>query len=140
MKKFSTSINGYNKQEVNEFVNLVAKEYEAMLNHLKEANDQNKRLLDEIEKYKDMQSSFNKAILAAEDASSQMRKMAKNEAKLIIDEAKKNASRIINESLLRADKIQSDSEELRRRTEILKRKIRQSIELELEAIENIGEM
>ena len=35
MKKFSTSINGYHKNEVNAFVNEVAKEYENMLNNLK---------------------------------------------------------------------------------------------------------
>ena len=35
MKKFSTSIYGYNKSEVNYFVNEVANEYESMLDNLK---------------------------------------------------------------------------------------------------------
>ncbi len=139
MKKFGTSLYGYNKEDVNTFVKEIAKEYENMLNNLKEVNEENKRLIEQIEKYKDMQSSFNKAILVAEDASNQIKKLAKDEYKQIVDEAKKNASRIVNEALIRADKIERDSEELRRRTALFKRKLRQAIESELEAIEDIGE-
>lgn len=139
MKKFSTSLKGYNKVEVNNFVSEVVKEYENMLNNLKKINEENQRLLTEIERYKDMQGSFNKAILVAEDASNQIKKMAKDEYKSIIDEAKKNASRIVNEALLKANRIENDSEELRRRTIMFKRKLRQAIESELEAIEDIGE-
>ena len=139
MKKFSTSINGYNKIEVNNFVSEVVREYENILNNMKKINEDNQRLLQEIERYKDMQGSFNKAILVAEDASNQIKKMAKDEYKSIIDEAKKNASRIVNEALLKANRIENDSEELRRRTIMFKRKLRQAIESELEAIEDIGE-
>ena len=139
MKKFGTSLYGYNKQDVNNFVSDVIKEYESMLNNLKQANEENKRLIVEIEKYKDMQGSFNKAVLVAEDASNQIKKMAKDEYKQIVEDAKKNASRIVNDALLRAEKIERDSEELRRKTIILKRRLRQEIESSLESIENIGE-
>ena len=37
-----------------------------MLNNLKSVNEDNKRLLAENERYKDMQGSFNKAILVQE--------------------------------------------------------------------------
>ena len=139
MKKFRTSFNGYNKEDVNDFVSEVAKEYESMYTKLKFLNEENARLHDEVEHYKDMQGSFNKAILVAQDASSQIKKMAKDEYKTIIDDAKKNASRIVNEALIKANKIESDSEELKRKTAIFKRKLRQAIESELEAIEDIGE-
>ena len=136
---FIVSLNGYNKQEVRNFVSEVAREYEAMLNNLKDLDNQNKQLMQEVERYKDMQGSFNKAILVAEDASTKIKKMAKEEYRAIVEEAKKNASRIVNEALLKANKIENDSEELRRRTALFKRKLRQAIESELEAIEDIGE-
>ena len=139
MKKFGTSLYGYNKEDVNNFVAEVIKEYESMLNNLKTANEENKKLINEIEHYKDMQGSFNKAILVAQDASSQIKKMAKDEYKTIVEDAKKNASRIVNDALLRAEKIERDSEELRRKTIILKRRLRQEIEASLESIEDIGE-
>ncbi|MBE6161539.1 MAG: DivIVA domain-containing protein [Firmicutes bacterium] len=139
MKKFGTSLYGYNKEDVNNFVAEVIKEYESMLNNLKSANEENKKLINEIEHYKDMQGSFNKAILVAQDASTQIKKMAKDEYKTIVEDAKKNASRIVNDALLRAEKIERDSEELRRKTIILKRRLRQEIEASLESIEDIGE-
>ena len=139
MKKFGTSLYGYNKKDVNDFVAEVIQEYESMLNNLKAVNEENKRLIAENERYKDMQGSFNKAILVAEDASNQIKKMAKDEYKSIVEEAKKNASRIVNEALLRANKIESDSEDLRRKIILLKRRLRQEIETSLESIEDIGE-
>ena len=139
MKKFGTSLYGYNKKDVNDFVSEVIKEYETMLNNLKSLNEDNKRLMAENEKLKDMQGSFNKAILVAQDASNQIRKMAKDEYRSIVDEAKKNASRIVNEALVRANKIESDSEDLRRKIVLLKRRLRQEIESSLESIEDIGE-
>ncbi len=139
MKKFRTSFNGYNKYDVNEFVDEVAKEYESMLNKLRYLSEENAKLEEQVEKYKDMQGSFNKAMLVAQDASSQIKKMAKDEYNSIIDDAKKNASRIVNEALIKANKIENDSEELRRKAAIFKRKLRQAIESELEAIEDIGE-
>ena len=36
MKKFTTSFTGYSKNEVNGFINEVTKEYESMLNNLKQ--------------------------------------------------------------------------------------------------------
>ena len=139
MKKFGTSLNGYNKQDVNQFVSEVAKEFESMLNHLKELSEENEKLMQKVEKYREMRSSFNQAILAAEDASNQIKRMAKEEYRMIVDDAKKNASRIVNDALIKADKIENDSEELKRRTALFKRKLRQAIEEELEAIENILE-
>ena len=38
MEKFKTSLPGYNKEEVNRFVNDVIKEYESLLNRLKESD------------------------------------------------------------------------------------------------------
>lgn len=140
MKKFGTSLYGYNKEDVNNFVDEVIKEYESMLNNLKTANEENKKLIKEIEHYKDMQGEFNKAILVAQDASSQIKKLAKDEYRNIVEDAKKNASRIVNDALLRAEKIERDSEELRRKTIMLKRKLRQEIESSLESIEDIGEI
>ena len=40
MEKFSTSKDGYNKDEVNKFVNEVVNEYESMLNKLKQKDSE----------------------------------------------------------------------------------------------------
>lgn len=139
MKKFSTSLNGYNKQEVNQFVSNVAKEYESMLNKLKEQDEELEKLKTSITRYQDLESTLNKTILIAEDTSNQIKRMARDESKGIIEEAKRNASRIINEALLKNEEIEKNAMELQRRVVMFKRKFKQAIETELEVIDEIAD-
>lgn len=139
MKKFSTTFNGYNKQEVNQFVASVAKEYESMLNKLKEQDEEIERLKSSLTRYQDLEATLNKTILIAEDTSNQIKRMARDESKSIIDEAKRNASRIINDALLKNEEIEKNALELRRRVVSFKRKFKQAIETEVEVIDEIAD-
>ena len=113
MKKFSTSIYGYSKSEVNAFVRDVAKEYESMLNNLKQRDAEITSLKQKLVQYQNMESTLNKAIMVAEDASNQIKRMARDESKSIVDDAKRNASRIVNEALLKAEKLLNSRQRLR---------------------------
>ena len=62
MRKFSTAFNGYSKQEVNEFVANVAKEYESMLNKLKEQDEEIEKLKNNLTRYQDLETTLNKTI------------------------------------------------------------------------------
>ena len=106
MNKFKTSLNGYNKQEVNKFVNDVSHEYESMLNNLKNRDQEIKSLKDKLVQYQNMENTLNRALLVAEDASNQIKRVARDESKSIIDDARRNASRIVNEALLKAQKLE----------------------------------
>ena len=139
MKKFSTSIYGYNKSEVNAFVAEVAKEYESMLNNLKQRDTEITALKQKLIQYQNMENTLNKALLVAEDASNQIKRMARDESKAIVDEARRNASRIVNEALLRAEKLEQDGETLRQRISAFKRRFKAIVETELDAIERIDE-
>ncbi len=139
MKTFRSSFKGYNKIEVNEFVANVAKEYESMLTKLKAQDEEIEKLKVSMQKYHNIESTLNKTILIAEDTSNQIKKMTREECKTIIDEAKKNASRIVNDALIKAEKMEQDAEELRRRVVNFKRKFKQAVENEMEIIEEIAE-
>jgi cell division initiation protein len=139
MKKFGTSFNGYNKQEVNLFVRDVTREYESMLNNLKARDQEIENLKQKLIQYQNMETTLNRALLVAEDASSQIKKMARDESKGILDDAKRNASRIVNEALMRATKLEQDAENLKRRIVVFKRKFRQAMEQEIENIDEISE-
>jgi len=139
MKKFGTSLNGYNKKEVNDFVRDVTKEYESMLNNLKARDQEIESLKQKLIQYQNMETTLNRALLVAEDASTQIKKMARDESKGILEDAKRNASRIVNEALLRATKLEQDAETLKRRIILFKHKFRQAMETELENIDEIPE-
>ena len=122
MKKFSTSLSGYNKLEVNNFVSEVTEEYENLLAKLKDQDNEIATLKEELEKYKNMESTLNRAIVVAEDASNQIKRVAREEGKGIIEDARRNASRIVNDALLKANRIESDAENLKRRVVVFKRR------------------
>ena len=96
MEKFSTSLRGYNKEEVNKFVDDCIVKVDNMLNQLKQKDLEIEALKHDLVQYKNMEATFNKAILVAEDASNQIKRMARDESSRLIDDAKKNASRIVN--------------------------------------------
>src|SRR5574344_867330 len=140
MKKFSTSFAGYDKYEVNKFIDDVTKNYESMLNRLKESDEALAKAKVELERLQNMESTLNRALIVAEDASNQIRRVAKDESRSIIDDAKKNASRIINDALIKSEQAEADAENLKRRVEIYKRRIKDAIHEQEEIIDQIGDI
>lgn len=140
MKKFTTSVNGYNKTEVNDFVSKVIKEYESILNKLKAKEQENAILQEKMKHYKGLEGNLNRALLIAENSSSEMRRLAKEEATMIIEDAKKNASRIINDSLNEAAKTDAQVTALKKQIKIYKARIKQTIEEQLIMVEDIDKV
>ena len=138
MEKFKTIPGGgYDTIEVNAFVNEVTREYENMLNKLKQKDKEIQVIKEQIEHYKGLEKSLNKAVLIAEDSSNIIRKVAHDEAKLIIEEAKKNASHIINDALIEAEKTELEADRLRRSLKIYKSRIKNTIQEQLTIVDDI---
>ena len=137
MKKFGNSFPGYNKFEVNSFVANVTKEYEQMLDSLKSRDNEILQLKKELEHFKRMESTLNRAILIAEEASQNIKKTAIEESKIVIEDAKKNASRIINNALMKAEKIEMDANNLKRQVAIYKKRYRAILEEQLDEVDKL---
>lgn len=138
MEKFRTTVgSGYDKLEVNSFVNEVTREYENMLGKLKQRDEQIKVMKEQLEHYKSLETTLNKAVLVAEDSSNIIKKVAHDEAKLIVEEAKKNASHIINDALIEAEKTELEADRLRRSLKIYKARIKSTIEEQLTIVDDI---
>ena len=60
-----------------------------------------------------------------------------DEGKIIVEEARKNASRIVNDALLRAEKIELKADILERNVRIFKRKLKLVIEQQLAVVDEI---
>jgi cell division initiation protein len=137
MKQFNTTLNGYDKLEVNAFVEEVTREYESVLEKLKSREIEIKALNDRLDYYKNLESTLNTAVLVAEDSSNQIKRIAKEEAKLIIDQAKKNASHIINDALIKAEKTEIEADQLRRSLKVYKSRIKATIEEQLTMVDDV---
>ena len=140
MEKFSTSLRGYNKEEVNKFVNDVVTEVESMLNKMKQKDKEISELTKSLEKYDNLELVLNKTILMAEDSSNQMKKLAKEEADNLINDAKKNASRIVNEALMQAEKTELESIRLKRNIITFKKKLKVLLEQQIDLADEIDKI
>ena len=157
MEKFTRDMRGYDPDEVNNFLDQVIKRVEKMISDIDnknklivDKNDEIRRLRskleetnalkEKLEQYERMESTLNRAILMAQKTSDQLKVAAHRESEIILDDAKKNASRIVNEALIRAEKIENDADMMKRNINVLKRRLKNIIESQLEIIEDIDKL
>ena len=137
MKKLDKVFRGYDKLQVQAFLDDVIKNYEMLLEKSKKTEEENRRLVDQIEYYKKIEDTMNRAIYNAENVGDQIKSSARKEAEVLVTEARHNANRIINDALLKAEKAQNHADQLKRNTNMLKRRLKQIIENQLLVIEEI---
>ena len=137
MDKFHYEANGYNKSEVNAFIERVISETEGIINKCQEQKDEIKDLKDKLENYKILEDSINKSIVNAEKTSDNIKRLAREEANVIVSDAKNNASRIVNDALIRSEKIEQQADVLEKNIKIFKRKLKIIVEQQLAVVEEI---
>lgn len=137
MKKFSYEANGYNRQEVNQFVSDVIAQTEGIIKKCRAQGDALDKLKAELEYYKKMENTLQTAILKAEETGDNIKRMAREEHEMIVRDAKNNASRIVNEALLKAEKIENNAENLEKNMKIFKRKLKVIMEQQMAVVEEI---
>ena len=137
MDKFHYEANGYNRSEVNAFIERVIRETEGIINKCQEQKDEIKDLKDKLDSYKILEDSINKSIVNAEKTSDNIKRLAREEANVIVSDAKNNASRIVNDALIRSERIEQQADVLERNIKIFKRKLKIIVEQQLAVVEEI---
>ena len=137
MEKFSYETNGYNRSEVNSFINDVIRETEGIISKVRQQSTETEELRKELEHYKKLESALNNAVMRADETGNDIKRLAREESDLIIREAKNNASRIVNEALLKAEKIENNRETLERNMKIFKRKLKLIMEQQMAVVDEI---
>ena len=154
MEKFTKTAYGYDPNEVNRFLDNIIKRVSKMVNLIKE-KDEAIRLRDQkilelqkmiaktngmrekIAQYERMESTLNKAIIMAQKTSDQIKQNAYRESEMLVENAKKNASRTVNEALMEAEKAEIEANRIRRNIIVYKRKLKDLLQAQLDMIEDI---
>lgn len=139
MVKFRTNIYGYNKSDVAKFVSEVASEYESIYEKLKNVTLEAQSLKAENEKYKNLEKTLNDTLLLAQETSANAQKAAFAQSKLIVEDAKNNASKIVNNSLLKAQNIEREAEELQRKVISYKKRFIALVESQVDEMDKFDE-
>ena len=137
MDKFNYEANGYNRAEVNKFVTDVIKETEGIINKCKDQKKEIADLKEKLSHYEDLENTLKQSLINAEKTADNVKRLAREEADIIVSDAKHNASRIVGESLLKARKIETDADTLEKNVKIFKRKLKIIVEQQMAVVEEI---
>ena len=147
MKRFSVVENGYDVDEVNRFIDIV-------IGRLEKLNAENASYVEKIDKLNEKiqnikvnnnagnvdTSKLEKAILAVQETSDKMKEVAREEARVIVEEAKNNANSIVHEALIKAEKTEQERMLLEKNIKVYKERIRSLTEAQLSLVDDLDKM
>jgi len=134
-KEFERSFRGYLVEEVNEFLDQVAKEMEQLLRENMELKEQIHQLNEKLKGYQKLEETMHNAILVAQETAEEVKQNANREADLIRREAEREAQRIIEDARYRSSKVLAEHEELFKQAQVFKMRFRSFLEAQLSALE-----
>ena len=137
MKRFSIVNNGYNIDEVNQFIDVVIKKLEKL-------SDDNTNYLNQLEDLKKQSGEGTdlkvaKALAVAQETTDKMKELAKEEARLIVEEARDNANAIVHEALVNAQKTEQEYEFLKKQCKVYRAKMESLAKAQLELCKDMEE-
>ena len=140
MKRFSIVENGYDIDEVNRFIDIV-------IGRLEKLNAENAAYVAKIDKLnlklqedRPNEEKLEKAILAVQETADRMKEVSREEAKIIIDEAKNNANSIVHEALIKAERIEHDTIILEKNMKVYKERVKSLLEAQLKIAEDLDKI
>ncbi len=98
-KKFSKQVmNGYNVEDVDDFLDELVEDYGKNYKELAEANSKIEKLMNDLEKYKNIESTLNNTLVIAQSTAEEVKSVAKQQADQIISDAKSKADEIVKQA------------------------------------------
>ncbi|MCC3380004.1 DivIVA domain-containing protein [Paenibacillus farraposensis] len=137
-KEFARRLRGYDEDQVNEFLDQVIKDYEAVIRENKELSTELLNVQEKLDHFATIEDTLSKTIIVAQEAADEVRNNAKKESQLIVKEAEKNADRIVNEALAKSRKIALEVEELKKQASIYRARFRTLVEAQLDLLSQDG--
>jgi cell division initiation protein len=135
-KEFTVKMKGYDKEQVNDFLDTITKSYEEVLRENKDLQKQLKFSEEKNQHFINLQDALNKSIVVAQDAADRLKENARKEAEIILFEAEKSADRLLHEAAGKATKINEETDIVRKESRNFKQKLQLLVESQLNLITN----
>lgn len=115
VKKFiKSAVGGYNRADVDKFMELILADYEKLYRENIALKDKTNTLSDAVDHYKSMEDTMQSTLLVAQSASEEVRNNASEKARLIVEDANKKAEDIIKNANAEMQKSAEKNEQLKR--------------------------
>jgi cell division initiation protein len=113
-KEFKSGFRGYDANQVDDFLDEVADEFERTYAENQRMSEEITTLQERLQQFEDLESSIREALVHAQQTARDLRRNAGKEAELIVREAKEQSHRILADSSSRIERVQESYEVLRK--------------------------
>lgn len=131
--------NGYDNDQVDEFLDQIIREFEVLIKESGTLKEQVELLNQRVEQYRALEETINKTLVIAQDSAEEIKANARREADLIIQEARLQAERILEAGQAKARRIMEENADLARAAQTLRVQVRALLQSQLEAIDTVND-
>jgi len=139
-KKFSKQmVNGYNVNEVDEFLDELTTEYEKLYKENASLKSSAEELNNDVGQYKNIEATLQNTLVIAQKTADEIQTVAKGQAEQIVKEAElkaKSVSEELNTQILLKEK---ELEELKKQIDVYKAKVESLLISQLELLKDINQ-
>jgi cell division initiation protein len=136
---FQRRISGYDREEVDTFLDMVAQDYEGLLRESESLREQVVRLQTRVEALASNETILQETLTTAQKLSEELKHTATREAEVMIGEAEIRGEKILDAAHRRAAKLAEDIREMKVLRTRLAAAVRAAIETHLALLEGLAE-
>ena len=108
-QKFQVTWRGFDKQEVETFLEMVSVDVETLLQESNKLKVELQKCENQLVDFRENERAIQQTIMTTQKVSDDLKRNAQREAELIISEAKVAAGKIMNDARAQAEKVLNDS-------------------------------
>ena len=139
-KKFTKQmVNGYNVDEVDEFLDEITADYEKLYKENKALKDNAEELHNDVGQYKDIESTLQNTLIIAQKTADEVQNVAKKQAEQIIKDAEYQAKTKLDEINTQLMIKEKELDELKKQFSVYKAKMESLLISQLELIKDMAE-
>ena len=110
-KTIPTKMRGYNQDEVDDFLDLVVRDYEEITQRNRELEKAVKHSEEKLEYFNELKDALNQSIIVAQDTADKVKTSASKESEVIVTSAQNKADELVATAEKRAHQLTTDAEE-----------------------------
>jgi len=138
--EFKKGMRGYDKYEVQAFLELAAEEFEKLQQDRREFEQKSKRLEKEIEEYRRVEKSLQDTLVSAKETTDRSMENSRKEAELIVGDAELHADKILEGARKKASKIEDEITRLTVLRDSFAVKLKSILSSQVELLDMFGEV
>lgn len=137
MKKFDIVADGYDKDQVGHFVDDMIYKMHHYILTISKLESKIESLQIELDSHQQTRRMLEKTLEIAKSESKEIILLSNNKAKIIVNNAKREATSIVNEAILKSEEIEIESNVLRKNIRVFKNKLKVFMEGQLDMVDDI---